>query len=286
MSVEDTWLRQCRWSALANAKTAALERWRWINLSLVLLGAVAGVLASESWFRFVPSGAVSVVGVVALTCAAFIQANFLNAEKVKARVKARAAAESIKAAVYQYLAVVAPSEGSTREADIDGVFAQVWHVADELVAEARQTTPENKPAPDFSGVVGYVDARAKDQLRYHDERGRRHAVLEKRWRAAEIVATLLAAVLSAVNGISELNLSAWVGVVTTIAGAVAAHIAGEQHARISASYAVTADLLERRIKGFDAATADAQAATAFVVDIEEILARQNQTWVATLVPSA
>jgi osmotically-inducible protein OsmY len=71
-------------------------------------------------------------------------------------------------------------------------------------------------------------------------------------------------------------------VATTVAGAVAAHIASEQHARISASYAVTVERLGSLIRGFHAEAADAEAATAFVAGVEEVLAQQNQLWVSTL----
>jgi SMODS and SLOG-associating 2TM effector domain 1/Protein of unknown function (DUF4231) len=285
--VEDVWRRQHQWSAVAGAKSDALKRWRWINLSLVLGGALLGVLATQSWFTLVPNRILGTAGAVLLAVAALIQTRCLGAEKVKDRVTARAAAESVKAAVFQYLAGVVPYADEGRDTALSAELDRIEAEGERFASLVRDASPDGDPLPAFRGVAGYVRARAVEQLAFHEKGRKRHTALEGRWRAAEVGATLLAAVLSAVGGAMEgTDLSGWVGVATTLAGAVAAHLASEQHARISAAYAVTADRLEKLVRGFEAAsTDDEDVSAAFVVGVEGVLARQNQTWVSTLVPS-
>jgi hypothetical protein len=282
VGVDEAWLRQHQWSALADAKTTALKRWRWLNLGLVMFGAVAGVLAAQSWFPTAPSSVVAVVGAIALAVAAFVQKSFLGTENVKSRVDARAAAESIKAAVFRYLAGTAPYDGADRDARLDDVLVEVAEKVPKLTSEALSLRLAAEAPPTVTGVVGYTERRARAQLDYHDRKREEHDRLDKRWRRTEIAATLTGAVLSAFGARPGSELAAWVGVATTVAGAVAAHIASEQHARISASYAVTVERLGSLIRGFHPAAADAEAATVFVAGVEEVLAQQNQLWVSTL----
>ena len=69
---------------------------------------------------------------------------------------------------------------------------------------------------------------------------------------------------------------------TTIAAAFGTHLAARQHQRIAASYAATADQLERLIVGVDVKTASADRQAQFVADVERVLAAQNEGWVDLL----
>jgi hypothetical protein len=282
MGVDEAWLRQRQWSALADAKTSALKRCRWLNLGLVMLGAVAGVLAAQPWFPPAPSSAVAILGAVALSVAAFVQKAFLGAQNVKDRVDARAAAESIKAAVYQYLARAVPYDGPDRETQLGRTLVTVARQAQGLVAAAQREHVGAEPPPPVTDTADYLRLRARKQLDFHARKRDEHDRLGKRWRRVEITATLVGAVLSAFGARPGSALAAWVGVATTVAGAVAAHIAGEQHARVAASYAVTVERLESYIRDFDPTTADTAASATFVARVEEVLAQQNQSWVSTL----
>jgi hypothetical protein len=279
LSVEDVWRRQRQWSALANTKTATLRRWRRTNLLLVVAGAVLGALAAQTWFPTAVAPTVGAIGGVLLAVAAIVQARCIGPTQVKDRVTARSAAETLRAAVHRY------QSGTTTDAD--GVLTAASDLVAAngaaLAAQVRDR-PEGAAGLPGPGIEAYVAERAQTQLRYHSKNAKQHATSEGRWRRVEIAATVAAAVLSAVGGAAEgTNLSGWVGVATTAAGAVAAHLASEQHARIAAQYASTADQLEQLINGFDPATADRAAATAFVDAVESVLDRQNTTWVSILV---
>jgi cytochrome c551/c552 len=74
------------------------------------------------------------------------------------------------------------------------------------------------------------------------------------------------------------HLSAWAAAATTIAAAFATHLAAAQHQRIAASYAATADQLDRLIADVDPASADPDRQAQFVADVERVLAAQNDGW--------
>jgi hypothetical protein len=278
MTVEEVWRRQRQWSGLADARTAALRRWRRTNLTLVIVGALLGALATQAW---VPRGgqlAAGVAGSVLLALAAIIQGQCIGPTQVKERVTARSAAETLRGAVHRHRSGFG---GGT--AELTAARDLVADKGEALAAQVRER-PEDAAGLPEPGIRAYVDDRARAQLDFHSRNAARHATLERRWRLAQIAATAVAALLSAIGGsLAGTTLSAWVGVATTVAGAVGAHLASEQHGRIAARYASTADQLEQLLAGFDPASADPAASTAFVGAVEAVLDRQNSTWVSTLV---
>ena len=288
MSVENAWNRQRLWSGLADAKAAELAAWRRRNLAMVVVGAACGALAiQEQWFPRTATTVLGIVGAVVLALAAVVQSTRLNSQRVRDRVTARAASETTKSAVYRYLAGVPPYEGSDRDDALDAVMADVTQKSSGLAGEVTLATSEPRPVPSISGVADYVTQRAQEQRSFHANRIAYHQRLESRWRFAQSAATVAAAVLSAVGGVLEgSDLSAWVGVATTVAAALAAHLASVQHGRIAASYGITVDDLDRLLDRFDAATASDADAAEFVARIEAVLAKQNDSWVATLAPQS
>lgn len=282
------WRRGRQWSALANARSRAITSWRWGNLTLILVGALLGALATQQ--GLVDDSASTVLGAVGgtlLAVAAIVQSRFLGGGRVQERVTARVASESVKAAVFRYLAGVPPYDGPDRDAALEAELADLTAKAGPLAAAAVDAKPDAEPVPAVTDIAGYVRERALDQQEFHAERKASHRRQQRRWRAAEFVATVAAAGLSAFGSAGTgPDLTAWVGVATTVAAAIAAHLAGEQHARIAASYTLTADDLDQLIRDFDPATAGTAAAAEFVGKVEAVLARQNQTWVSTLAQQA
>jgi hypothetical protein len=94
---------------------------------------------------------------------------------------------------------------------------------------------------------------------------------------------VLAAVAGAVQGS---HLTAWTAAATTVAAALAAHVAATQHERIASSYAATVDQLDRLIAAVDPKTESADRQAQFVADVERVLATQNEGWTDLLSPSA
>jgi len=282
-SVEDAWRRHRRWSRVADGTRRSLDRWRTWNLALIVVGAVFGALAAQAGrFSAGVTTTFGALGAAALALAGIVQSRMLGADRLRTWVEARAASESLKSAVYQYLARVAPFAGADRDAELAARVAAVQQRARSLLRLAMAVDPDDRPVPTVAGIADYVSDRAQDQASWHASRVRKHERLARRWRGAELTATAAAAVLSAVGGALHGDLSAWVAVATTVGAAVAAHLASAQHDRIAASYAATADELERLLASFDAGSASDEAAAEFVADTERVLAGQNQGWASLI----
>lgn len=284
MGVEKVWRRHREWSALADTTSRRLAGWRLVNLALVVLGALCGALATQAdLLGPTTTVAIGIGGAVALAGAAFVQTHYLNADRVRDRVRARAVSESIKSLVYQRLLGVAPFDGPGPDRTLDEAVAKLEAGVSSLAGSVLLVEVEPKPVPAVATVADYIALRAMPQRAFHFDKIAIHERLGGRWRAAELLATLSAALLSAVGGaLPGTDVSAWVGVATTIAAALAAHLAGTQHARIAARYGVTVAELDRIVDRFDPATASPAQAAELVAGVERVLAAQNDTWISTL----
>jgi hypothetical protein len=282
--VEEAWQRHRRWSSVANRTRRSLDRWRYRNLALIIIGAVFGALAAQAgWFSAGMTGALGAAGAAALALAGLVQSQLLSADRVRTWRESRAASESLKAVVYQYLAGVAPFNGPDRDGQLAATVDAVQDRARSHLQRAMAAEPDTQPVPAISGIADYVTARAEEQANWHADRVRTHERLARRWRGAELAATGSAAVLAAAGGVLHgPDLSAWVAVATTIGAALAAHVAGAQHDRIAAAYASTADELQRMLGRFDQGSASASDAARFVADVERVLATQNQSWASLI----
>lgn len=282
--MQKVWRRQRQWSALADVTARKLAGWRLVNLALVVVGALCGALATQAGLLGrIATVAIGVGGAIALAGAAFVQTQYLNADRVRNRVRARAVSESIKSLVYQRLVDVAPFDGPGSDEKLGEAVAKLEAGVSSLAGSVLLVEVEPTPVPAVATVADYIALRAMPQRAFHFDKIEVHERLGSRWRAAELVGTLSAALLSAVGGaLPGTDVSAWVGVATTIAAALAAHLAGTQHARIAARYGVTVAEIDRIMDRFDPATATGAQAAEFVAGVEGVLAAQNDTWITTL----
>jgi hypothetical protein len=274
------WRRQRQWSRAANAARARLDRWRRWNLLLLVLGALAGAMAAQTWWASGVVTGFAIAAAVALALAGFIQANALNKDQTAHWTQARAASEALKAEVYRYLIGVSPYAGADRaqalHAQLDVVQARV---PQSLLVDQQMTAADDRPVPSMRTFDQYVTLRAQDQANWHRTKSAEHTRQARHLRIWQLIATGVGAILSAIAGVvPSWHLSTWTAAATTIAAAVGAHLAATQHQRIAATYAATADQLERLIAGIDPATATPDQQAQFVADVERVLAAQNQGW--------
>ena len=132
-----------------------------------------------------------------------------------------------------------------------------------------------------------MEKRAKEQATWHKERISEHEGKARQLHAWQLAATAAGTALAALGGVMpSWHVSAWTAAATTIAAAFASHIAAAQHQRIAASYAITADQLDRLVAAVDPDTTDAGRQAQFVSDVERVLATQNEGWTDLLSPGA
>jgi SMODS and SLOG-associating 2TM effector domain 1/Protein of unknown function (DUF4231) len=277
-AVEGTWRRHRQWSITAANGRARLDRWRRVNLALLVAGAVLGAVAAQSSW---PRGLTATAGglaAFALALAAIVQQRFLNANEVARWTGARAASEALKAEVFRYLAGVAPYDGAGRDQALNLRVDAVRDKADALMVDVQQIPADDRALPDVHDLASYVAKRAKDQADWHRRKIGEHVQAARRIRYAELAATVIAALLGAIGAaLDTKGLAVWIGVATTIGAAFAAHLSATQHDRIAATYATTADRLDLLIEQLPAEP-DAATAAQFVADVESRLATQNESW--------
>jgi diadenosine tetraphosphatase ApaH/serine/threonine PP2A family protein phosphatase len=278
--LELVWRRHRQWSVSAGAARARLDRWRLWNLGLLVLGAVAGAFAAQTWLA---SGAVrgfAILAAVALAVAGWLQANALNDKHTLRWTQARAASEALKAEVYRYRIRVVPYSGADRAQVLQAQLGVVQgRVPQELLVDQQLAPSDDRPLPEVRTFDDYVTKRAQEQMAWHRNKIAEHEGQAKVFRSWQLAATLAGVVLSAISGfVPEWRLTTWTAAATTIAAAFGAHLAASQHQRIAASYASTADQLEGLIAGIDSSTVTADEQAQFVADVERVLAAQNEGW--------
>ncbi|MGY1670315.1 DUF4231 domain-containing protein [Geodermatophilus sp. SYSU D00710] len=279
------WRRHRQWSIAANAARARLDRWRLWNLVLLVLGALAGALAAQTWLaRGVATGS-AIAAAIALGLAGILQANALNADQTARWTHARAASEALKAETYRYLMRVAPYAGPDRAQVLQAQLAIVQSRTKALVADQQEATPDDRPLPALRTVQEYVTVRAQGQATWHRDKTVEHQRQARSLRFWQLLATGVGVVLAAVSGfVPSWPLSTWTAAATTVAAAVGAQLAATQHQRIAAAYAATAEQLERLVALFAPATATPAEQAHFVAEVERVLAVQNEGWTDLLSP--
>ncbi|MFN2496522.1 MAG: DUF4231 domain-containing protein [Pseudonocardiaceae bacterium] len=285
MAIAQTvWNSHRQWSRVASAAREHLDRWRLVNLVLLAVGALGGALATQSgWLPGPLRTACGVGGAVVLALAGVVQQRLLGKDRVLRWTTARAASEALKAETFRYLAGVEPYAGTRRDAERTRQLDEIQVRSADFIVDFGQAVPGDKPLPAVRDLASYVTMRAQEQERWHWQRVTQHSAKATRFRGAELSATLVAAALAALASTLSLpDLSAWVGVATTLGAAIAAHLAATQHDRIAASYARTADQLGRLISGLDPDAATPEEGARFVREVERVLAAQNDGWVSLL----
>ncbi|ACZ31665.1 hypothetical protein Xcel_2651 [Xylanimonas cellulosilytica DSM 15894] len=282
MTIEQVWEQQQRWSAVAERLRSALQRARIANLCLIVLGSVTAVTVASGRLPAVPARWIGGLSAVSLSAAAFIQAQFLTSARVRQRLTARVTAESLKSLTYMYLVGAASFARPDRDKELARKLRSIEDRTDGdafLLAEECATGPE---LPKVSSLVDYSAARVRSQRDWHARRAAEHHIAGRRWRYVQLADTLAAGALAAVGGAVEgLQVSAWVGALATIAAAVAAHVAGEQHERIAGSYVRTARSLDVLLANFDPGEPPSRRG-GFVSKVEAVIAKQTDAWVELL----
>jgi hypothetical protein len=289
-ALQSVWQAHQQWSAAAGTAQKKLSGSRLTNLVLLVLGAVAAALAVQTWLTSNETTALAAFSAFLLTVAGIIQGTVLTPKNTSRWTSARAASEALKAEIYRYLAGVKPYAGPDRAKRLlDQLDTVQTRTKDLLVDQQLAVVKEAKPLPAVDTFERYVAQRAREQANWHKEKVGEHENKARWLRILQLGATVAGAALSAVaagGAFPAEHLATWTAAVTTIAAAFATHIAATQHQRIAASYAATADQLERLIGSVDPKTASMDRQAQFTVDVERVLATQNNGWVDLLSTAA
>ena len=277
------WRGHRQWSKAAATAQKSLNRWRLSNLALLVLGAVVAAFAAQTWLVSAAAAALAAVSAALLAAAGFVQASMLTSENTSRWAGARAASEALKAETYRYLAAVKPYAAADRAERLQAQFDTVQTRSKDLLVRQQLAAADDRGLPLVRTFESYRKERAQDQANWHRGKIAEHMDTARKLRFCQLGATAAGVVLAAIAGaLPGAHLAAWTAAATTIAAAFATHIAATQHQRIAASYASTADQLQRLVDGVDVRTASADQRAQFVADVERVLAIQNDGWVDLL----
>jgi len=271
------WGKHEAWSRSANHYKRRAVSYRSGVLATLAGSAVLTVVGAQFTSSWPP---IAGIAVAVLTAALVVAGIWFRAVKEPAEraqwTSARMIAEQVKAEVCKYLA------GATPYRDPNAVALLTEKVDRIEGGEKRHEVAGETPF--IYDLRSYVDNRVRDQISYHRATAKRLRRNMRRLHTAEYVFQGMAAGLAAVGAVRGYQLAVWAGLLTTIAGAVTAHIAQAGYDRLVARYLRTVHDLEELVRTLPERPDPALEDT-FVTGCEQVIARQNDDWRSQLTTS-
>jgi hypothetical protein len=279
--VDELWRKQSVWSQTADRMKAAIDRARLAALIIVVLVALAGTLAAQlaepapvlaGW-----SAALAALGSGLLP---FLRPRWTGTA-LQNWTRARSVSEALKTAVHLWLAGAGPyrtdPDGTELRTRTDRLLATAADLADEypgIEPARRDLPPITDPTTFFAlRVTHQIDEYYGPKARELSSRLRLFAWIERLLGLAGLIIGVLAVLTGAA-------LAAWIAVLTTVATAVAVHVAATRYEFQRIEFRRTATRLEQlRAR---AAGADLDRLRDLVVKAEDVISVENQGWMAKL----
>lgn len=286
------WKRQNQWSAAADRLKSGLVRWRTITFVLGISGAFLETLATQvstdstrkllAW-----SGAFCLLLIPILT------QRLLRPKRHRAWIRARSASEGLKAEAYRYFAGAAPYEDRSKAEDVlrarkNEIEEAVTDLAKyAVIAKTGPATPPGSLRPEK-----YLENRVREQIGWYEDKARYNSSRARVFRFIELVLAIAAVALGAAAGVwgEEILLGgwsftfgAWVAVLTTVGGALTAHIGASRYDSLFTGYSATANRLTDLATQWppsDGGTAPSPEWSAFVNECENAISVENEGWKA------
>lgn len=273
--------RQAIWSATANALKSRIDLARKASLSLSIVGALVASLASMQASDGLVRTVLISVGAVALAIAGIIGSRILTSEGVRQHIRARAASEALKREAYLY---ATSADGYADPATRDSVLKTAQQkiedqVADITLAQREAQGAGSSPRSDLQ-YTEYLERRVEAQIDYYTTASKKYSKASRFLHAAEFALAFVAAILTALAGAigrGAFDFAAIVGVLTTCAAAVVAHLQASHYDDLIVAYRAAASKLQSlKSTSEEKTTPVATLASA----AEQILAAETNSWQA------
>lgn len=282
---------QSTWSRTATKLKQTLDRTRWVTLTLSAVAALLAAVASQ-----VPAGhdpwrlRLAVASAVLLGVVSYLSSRLLGSMQVATWTRIRAASEALKGTIYKYAASAAPfDEPAESTARFNEEREKIAQGIDDLLSllEPNQGAG-SAPTARFSSPSHYIDNRVRKQIAWYEKKAADYAPVARRLRSIEFALSLLAAVVTAAVGLAGKNLFglgfdfvALTSVLTTIGGAILAHIEASRYDFLITTYRAAARRLDNELS--DATSSFVMPSpewSSFVDRCETVLATENGAWQA------
>jgi SMODS and SLOG-associating 2TM effector domain 1/Protein of unknown function (DUF4231) len=280
--------RQGVWSVTADNLKRNLARARWVTFCLSVLGALLAAIASQ-----IPSKAprfyIAIGSALLLAVVSFLTGRLMGSEHISAWVRARAASEALKREAFKFAARAAPYDESAYRVqrlneERERIERDVDDILDRAVASGPGRTPTKDVTPDE-----YVRTRVRNQAEhFYEPKAEAYRRAAVRLRRVEFGLSLAATVVTAIVAVAgrdptglHFDFIALTAVLTTVAGAILAHIEASRYEFLVTSYRAAA----RRLRNELASMVQIPAApspewSAFVTRCETIISEENNNWIA------
>lgn len=284
--------RQAGWSVTANSLKATIDHARWAVFAFSVLGALLAALASQlspppageaDSYLADPRTWLALAGALSLATATFFTQRLLGQAHVTAWVRARAISEALKREAYKFAVGAAPYNQADPAARLDEERAKIEHDGEDLLVDMVTPTGKGSLPREMLTPQQYVEQRVDGQIGYYNSRADQYRIFSNWLRRTEfglaLAATLITAVASVTGKSTKLlgiqfDIAAFTAVLTTVGGAVLAHVEASRFDFLVMTYRATARRLQDRKGGAREPTSD------FVNDCEAIIETENTSWIA------
>jgi hypothetical protein len=276
---------QGNWSTTANELKSAVDRARTLTFLLSIAGALLAALASQ--FTDSTRTYVAIASAVAFAVMSFLSARLLGQDRSLKWLRARSAAEALKHAAYRFTAQAAPyDDAATREQLLKGEIVKIESDVDDLLPERLSGKIGSTPTALLSAVE-YQQRRVSGQIEWFERTAQKYRARARRLRRIELFLSLAACIITAVAGVTDkdpipgvkFDFVALTAVLTTIGGAILAHIEASRYDFVVATYLATARRLRSEPPPATATVPSAEW-SAYVARCESILQDENASWLA------
>jgi len=228
-------------------------------------------------------------GAVLLAGATFLSSRLLRDTEVQAWARARAAAEALKREAFRSATKAQPYDTSTADEllkkEREKIEGQLTDLRDRQVEAVREgSAPREALNPEQ-----YRERRVRPQMDWYKSKAHGYRKVATRLRWTEFTLALAATIITALAGAlgkkfeigpMAFDFAALTAVLTTVSGAIVAHIEASRYQHLVTSYLAAAARLEDLDTDFDAARTNAGTWSEFVNGCEEVIAAENNSWVA------
>lgn len=198
--------------------------------------------------------------------------------------RARAISEALKREAYKYAAGASPyDQVADRDAKLESERQKIEEDGDDLLADYIRNEGGGSVPRGMLSHDQYIARRVDGQIKYYRKTGETLRHNSKRLRRIEFWLALAATLITAIASVTGkhtvvygyiFDLAALTAVLTTIAGAVLAHLEASRFDYLVTAYFSTANRLE------NLKTAPGANWNDFVENCEAVLATENTAWIA------
>jgi hypothetical protein len=280
--------RQSLWSSTASMLKRRVDTARWVTFAFSILGALLAAIASQlddPTRRYF-----AIAGAVLLAVGSFVTSRFLGGFRITNWLRARTASEALKREAYKYAASVKPYDDPLkRDAALNIECERIERDVDDLLPSAVSSAKAGSAPRGTLSRGEYVAGRVREEIdRYYLPRANANKKIAVSLRWTEFSLALAATIITATVGLAgkelfgiKFDFVVLTAVLTTIAGAVLAHIEAMRCDFLVMTYRATARRLSAEIANIgDVNTLSAERWSDFVNRCEAIISDENTSWAA------